>query len=60
MQGFLDEERELYVAEKFWELLVGKGTYEEVLEIFDEVGKEFKEKIQNKIKEVAEKKMELK
>ncbi len=60
MQGFLDEERELYVAEKFWELLGGKGTYEEVLEIFDEVGKEFKEKIQNKIKEVAEKKMELK
>ena len=57
MQGFLDEERELYVAEKFWELLGGKGTYEEVLEIFDEVGKEFKEKIQNKIKEVAEKKM---
>lgn len=59
MQGFLDEERELYVAEKFWELLGGKGTYEEVLEIFDEVGKEFKEKIQNKIKEVAEKKMDV-
>ncbi len=59
MQGFLDEEKELYVAEKFWELLGGKGTYEEVLEIFDEVGKEFKEKIQNKIKEVAEKKMDV-
>lgn len=57
MQGYLDEEKELYVAEKFWELLGGEGTYEEVLEIFDEVGKEFKEKIQNKIKDVAEKKM---
>ena len=60
MQGYLDEEKELYVAEKFWELLGGKGTYNEVLEIFDEVGKEFKEKIQKKIKEVAEEKMELK
>jgi len=59
MQGFLDEEKELYVAEKFWELLGGKGTYGEVLEIFDEVGKEFKEKIQNKIKEVAEEKMDV-
>ncbi len=59
MQGYLDEEKELYVAEKFWELLGGKETYEEVLEIFDEVGKEFKEKIQNKIKEVAEKKMDV-
>lgn len=59
MQGYLDEEVELYVAEKFWELLGGKGTYKEVLDIFDEVGKEFKEKIKNKIKEVAEEKMEI-
>ena len=59
MQGYLDEEKELYVAEKFWELLSGEGTYEEVLKIFDEVGKEFKEKIQNKIKEVAKEKMRI-
>lgn len=57
MQGYLDEEKELYVAEKFWELLGGKGTYKEVLDIFDEVGKEFKDKIQGKIKEVAKEKM---
>ena len=59
MQGYLDEDKELYVAERFWELLGGKGTYEEILNIFDEVGKEFKEKIQNKIKEVAKKKMDV-
>ena len=57
MQGYLDEEKELYVAERFWEFLGGEGTYEEVLNIFDEVGKEFKEKIQDKIKEVAGEKM---
>ena len=51
--------KNIFLSEKFWELLGGKGTYEEVLEIFDEVGKEFKEKIQNKIKEVAEKKMDV-
>jgi len=59
MQGYLDEEKELYVAEKFWQLLGGEGTYKEILDIFDEVGKEFKEKIQEKIKEVAEKKMDV-
>jgi len=59
MQGYLDEGKELYVAEKFWELLGGKGTYKEILDIFDEVGKEFKEKIQKKIKEVAKEKMEI-
>ena len=58
MQGYLDE-KELYVADKFWELLGGKGTYKEILDIFDEVGKEFKEKIQKKIKEVAKEKMEV-
>jgi len=57
MQGYLDEEKELYVAEKFWELLGGKGTYKEVLDIFDEVGKKFKDKISEKIREVAETKM---
>ncbi len=59
MQGYLDEENDLYVAEKFWKLLGGEGTYKEILDIFDEVGKEFKEKIQNKIKEVAEEKMDV-
>jgi hypothetical protein len=59
IQGFLDEEKELYVAEKFWKLLGGEGTYKEILDIFDEVGKEFKEKIQKKIKEVAKGRMEI-
>jgi len=59
MQGYLDEEKELYVAERFWELLGGEGTYKEILDIFDEIGKEFKEKIHGKIKEVAEEKMKI-
>ena len=52
MQGYLDED-EFYVAEKFWELLGGKGTYRKLLNIFDEIGNEFKRKIQKKIREVA-------
>lgn len=59
MQGYLDEDKELYVADKFWELLGGKGTYKEILDIFDEIGKEFKDKIQKKIKEVAKEKMDI-
>lgn len=59
MQGYLDEAEELYVADRFWELLGGEGTYREILDIFDAVGKEFKEKIQSKIREVAKEKMEI-
>ena len=58
MQGYLDD-KEIYVAEKFWGLLGDEGTYEEILDIFDEIGKELKQKIQKKIKEVAEEKMNL-
>ncbi len=57
LHGVLDEEKELYVADKFWDFLGGKNTYEELLKIFDEVGKEFKSQIQAKIKEVAKEKM---
>ena len=59
MQGYLDQEKELYVAEKFWELLGGEGTYEEIINIFNEIGIEFKEKIQNKIREVAQTRMDV-
>ena len=59
LQGVLDGDKELFVAEKFWDFLAGDGTYERLLNIFNEVGTEFKEKIQDKIKEVAKEKMEL-
>lgn len=59
LQGYLDEDKELFVADKFWELLGGKGTYKEILDIFDEVGKELKDKIQKKIREVAREKMDV-
>ncbi len=59
IQGVLDIKEELYVAEDFWDLLGGSGTYKELLKIFDQVGKELKEKIQKKIEDVATKKMEI-
>jgi hypothetical protein len=57
IQGVLDLERELYVAEKFWDFLGGYNTYIEILEIFDEIGLEYKAKIQEKISTVASRKL---
>lgn len=59
IQGVLDEEQELFVADKFWELLGGEGTYQEVLNIFNDIGVEFNEQIRRKIREVAEGRMDL-
>lgn len=57
IQGVLDLEQELYVAERFWDFLGGYNTYIDILEIFDEIGMEYKEKIQEKISVVASKKL---
>ena len=56
-QGVLEKGNEFLIGKEFWDFLGGEGAYEELLAIFDEVGKELKESIQNKIKEVAKKKM---
>lgn len=57
IQGVLDLDKDLYVAERFWDFLGGPNTYIEILEIFDEIGIEYKTKIQDKISTVAKKKL---
>jgi hypothetical protein len=38
MRGVIDIERELKVAEEFWDFLGGDGSYEELLNCFERVG----------------------
>lgn len=38
--GYLDLEDEVLIGKEFWELVGGVGTYKEVLEIYQEVGRE--------------------
>lgn len=57
-QGVLERGKEFLVGEEYWDFLGGGDTFEDLLVLFDLVGKEFKEKIQEKIKEVAKEKME--
>lgn len=56
-QGVLDRGKEFLVGKEYWDFLGGENTFKELLVLFDSVGKKFKEKIQNKIEEVAEAKM---
>lgn len=45
MAGMLDLEKELKVAEEFWDFLGGNGTYNDLLDCFEEVGIEMREEI---------------
>lgn len=45
MAGMLDLNEELKVAEEFWDFLGGKGTYLQLLDIFENVGVELRPEI---------------
>lgn len=45
MKGMLDLEEELKVAEEFWDFLGGRGAYNDLLDIFEKVGIEMREEI---------------
>ncbi len=45
MRGMLDIENELKVANEFWDFLGGKDTYKDLLDIFERVGIELRDEI---------------
>ncbi|MDO7253478.1 TdeIII family type II restriction endonuclease [Helicobacter cappadocius] len=45
MAGMLDLEYELKVAAEFWDFIGGIGSYEVLLDAFEEVGREMREEI---------------
>lgn len=58
LQGLLERKKEFLVGDEYWNYLGGKNTFEELLALFNDVGKKHKDKIEQKIKEVARVKME--
>lgn len=58
-QGVVEHGTEFLIAEEYWDFVGGKGIFSEILEIFDEIGKKFKEEIKQKINEVAQEKIKL-
>jgi hypothetical protein len=57
-QGVLEKGKEFLVGKEYWNFLGGNRTFEELLNLFDLVGKKFKNDIQKKIQQVAKNKMQ--
>lgn len=49
LQGLYDLKNEVLVADEFWDFLGGKGTYEELLDIFEQTGVELRDEIDRKL-----------
>ncbi len=45
MAGMINLEKELKIADDFWNFLGGKGTYEKLLNCFERVGIELRKEI---------------
>ena len=45
MRGILDLKNESKVGDEFWDFLGGKGTYQDLLDCFEQVGIELSEEI---------------
>lgn len=57
MKGFFIPGEDVLVGKYYWDYLGGDNTYEDLLSLFDKTGIEFKDRIQKKIKEVANEKI---
>ncbi len=54
--GMMDSPNDFLVGDEYWDFIGGRNTFPELLEVFDEVGKEFKAKLEQKFKEIAKEK----
>jgi len=54
LSGLFDLEQEVLVGEEFWDLLGGEKTYEDLLNVFEEVGLELYDEIDKKMKNIRE------
>lgn len=52
LQGLFDLNEEAVVGPEFWDMLGGRGTYEDLLKVFEEAGIELRDEIDRKIKSV--------
>jgi len=56
--GMMDSPNDFLVGDEYWDFIGGKNTFLELLITFDEVGKIFKEQLNQKFKQIAKEKLD--
>lgn len=57
-EGMMDYPNDFLIGEEYWDFLGGKNTFPQLLEVFDKVGKNFKDKLILKFKQIAKEKID--
>ncbi|TKJ47090.1 hypothetical protein CEE34_05635 [Candidatus Aerophobetes bacterium Ae_b3a] len=56
--GMMDAPNDFLVGDEYWDFIGGEKTFPELLKVFNEVGRYFKEKLNKKFKEIAKEKLD--
>jgi len=56
--GVMDHPHDFLIGEEYWDFIGGENTFTDLLQTFDEVGKDFKEKLDKKFKQIAKDKLD--
>ncbi len=56
--NLMDHPNDFLIGEEYWNLLGGENTFAELLSTFDEVGKDYKARLQAKFQEIAKSKID--
>jgi len=56
--GMMDIHNDFLVGNEYWDFIGGENTFSELLEVFNEVGKTFKVRLERKFKEIAKEKID--
>jgi hypothetical protein len=57
-EGIMDIPNDFLIGEEYWNFLGGPNSFKQVLDVFDSVGKSFKDKLNEKFKEIAKNKID--
>ncbi|HMU34792.1 MAG TPA: TdeIII family type II restriction endonuclease [Pyrinomonadaceae bacterium] len=55
--GMMDHPNDFLIGEEYWDMIGGANTFPDLLEAFDEVGKEFKDCLKEKFQDIAKQKI---
>jgi len=56
--GMMDPPNDFLIGDEYWDFIGGKDTFPELLKTFDEVGKDFKDQLNKKFKQIAKEKLD--
>lgn len=57
-EGMMQHQTDFLVGEEYWDFIGGANTFPELLSVFDEVGKDYKQKLTKKFQDIAKEKID--